>query len=98
MKSHEFRRALKAGRSSIGGNYSYGVFLVMTDGACLCWDCANEEKVAISKAAYSQNAYRDGWAPYGWEINWENELTCDNCSKEIEMIYPPDATFNQLER
>lgn len=87
MKSHEFRHALRVGRSGLGGNYSNGVFLIMKDGGCLCWKCAVEEKVRISKAAYSKDAYKDGWAPHGFEVNYESEEFCCNCNEQIEAVY-----------
>lgn len=83
MTGLDFSKQLKHGRyTSLG---SYPVFLVMTDGGCLCWDCAKEEAPRIRLAAMVQDTSE--WRPASFEVNWESEIYCDNCYQRIESAY-----------
>lgn len=67
----------------------YPLFLVMSDGGCLCARCVDEERGRIHCAAVEKS--RDGWRPMGVDVNWEDpDLFCDNCSARIESAYAED--------
>jgi hypothetical protein len=84
MKGHEFARDLKYGPYAWPGGYPR--FLVMSDGACLCFKCAEKERAQIRRSAMTKA--RDGWAPMGFDVNWENpDLFCDHCNARIESAY-----------
>ena len=85
MTSCEFRRLLRMGRSGLGGNYCNSVYLVMTDGTELCFECAQKEKVGIARSAYAKSD--DGWRPFGFDINYESKIDCANCDERIEAEY-----------
>lgn len=71
----------------------YPKFLIMTDGACLCHKCAKSEFRLICESALTDS--RDGWNPYGEDINWETDsLYCDNCDGCIESAYGPEESDN----
>jgi hypothetical protein len=48
-------------------------------------DCARSEYRQIAHA----NKYnlRDSWKPEGVDINYENEIYCAHCDKQIETAY-----------
>jgi hypothetical protein len=56
------------------------------DGACLCWQCGakNERRSVIDAIG---NRLDDGWRVVATDINYENELWCDNCNARIEAAY-----------
>jgi len=62
------------------------MFMVMTDGACLCKSCAQENRKQIFRSTGEND--RDGWAAAGVDVNWEDaELYCDHCGDRIESAY-----------
>ncbi len=90
MTGLEFRRALRTDLKYRYTSYGcYPLFLLLTDGATLCWTCAHEERAAICRSAITKS--NDGWRPAGVQVNWEDQdLYCDNCSAGIEAAYPND--------
>jgi hypothetical protein len=67
----------------------YPLFLVTSDGAALCCDCARKEYKQIARAI--RHSLHDGWEVTGEAINWEDpDLFCDHCSKRIESAYAED--------
>jgi hypothetical protein len=69
---------------SIGG---YPKVLVMSDGECMCAECAKDNYRLISEATRTFGDW-SGWAAAGVEIYWEGPaLNCANCSKDIESAY-----------
>lgn len=97
MTGLEFRQALrrdfKYRYTSFG---CYPLYLVLTDGAALCWTCAHAERARVCLAAMTKA--RDGWRPAGVNANWEDpELFCDHCGDRIESAYAEDeATKSEL--
>ena len=64
--------------------------LLMTDGECLCMDCARTEYKLIARS--NRDNSRDGWAPETVFINWEDtELYCAHCNNAIESAYGETA-------
>ena len=64
----------------------YPLTLVMTDGACLCHDCAKDNFHNICHSTI--HGISDGWHAAGADVNWENdELLCDHCGEKIESAY-----------
>lgn len=64
----------------------YPLFLVMSDGGCLCAVCIESERGLIHQAALEGE--RNGWAPMGVDVNWEDpDLYCDHCGERIESAY-----------
>lgn len=71
----------------------YPLYIVMSDGAALCTDCAKKELGLI--AAATSQGYQDGWKAEGVDINWEDtELYCDHCGNHIESAYGGEAQDN----
>lgn len=83
QKSIELRKAIRAKHAWPGG---YPMFLVMSDGECLCMECARKEYKQI---AYSnRHNLRDGWRSEAADINWEDtEMYCAHCNTKIESAY-----------
>lgn len=90
MNRAQFEAALE---SDLKNKYTsvgyYPVYLVLRDGACLCWACVHKEKALIAEAAESPTTDHDtGWEPVGADVNWEDsQLFCDNCNERIESAY-----------
>jgi hypothetical protein len=64
----------------------YPLFLVTSDGGCLCAKCVDEERGLIHQAALEK--LHGGWRPLGVDVNWEDpSLFCDHCSERIESAY-----------
>ena len=76
----------EAVRSKYAWPGGYPLFLITSDGAALCCDCAKQEYKQI---AYSiRHNLRDGWRVEAADVNWEDpDLYCDHCSKRIESAY-----------
>ena len=82
------KRALRDKYAWPGG---YPLAILMSDGECLCIDCAKTE---YRQLAYSEiHKLRDGWRPESPFINWEDtELFCAHCNKPIESAYGDNET------
>ena len=65
----------------------YPLFLVTSDGGCLCPACVKSQWRSIAGAALSHDI-NSGWHPEGHAINFEDpDLYCDHCGKQIEAAY-----------
>ena len=65
----------------------YPLYLVTTDGGCLCPACVKSQWRSLVGAALSHDT-RSGWHPEGADINWEDAaLYCDHCGEQIEAAY-----------
>ena len=81
--SQSLRKADQLVASPYAWPGGYPMFALLTDGACLCKDCAKSERESIGTTTGS-----DGWTISTLDINWENsELNCDNCGNFIESAY-----------
>lgn len=78
----EVKKVAKCRYTSLG---SYPLFLVMSDGGCLCADCVKAEFPRIGRA--TRDSTRDGWAASAVGVNYESDITCDNCGEQIESAY-----------
>ena len=63
----------------------YPLFLITTDGAALCVACGKSEWRNIAHATVKN--LNDGWNVCAADINWDDSLYCDHCSKTIESAY-----------
>ena len=80
----DFKATLRAGAYAWPGGYQ--MFLITSDGAALCFDCARKESRQILPSIASKS--RDGWRVIACDINYEDlELYCDHCSKLIPASY-----------
>lgn len=86
----DFARALKRGAYAWPGGYP--TFFVCSDGGCLCFDCAKKEAKRIVEAIRDQS--HDGWRIEAQDVNWESELFCDHCGKQIESAYGNSNALN----
>lgn len=63
----------------------YPKYAITDDGGALCRKCCESEQELI------QFSYpKDGWYVVAIEINWEDDLYCDNCNGRIESAYGED--------
>ena len=86
------RAAKKVARDVYAWPGGYPLFLVTTDGGCLCPACIKKEWRNIVSSALMD--CRDGWLPAAADINYEDgALFCDHCSQRIPSAYaePEDA-------
>ena len=64
----------------------YPRILIMSDGECICPDCARQNFRALVQSSNWNS--RDGWRPAGVDINWEDDaLRCAHCGAQIESAY-----------
>lgn len=63
----------------------YPMYAIMDDGECVCHRCVKGNYRQIYRD--TQGDLRSGWNFAVSEINWEDELYCDNCSDQIESAY-----------
>jgi hypothetical protein len=82
MDSLKLREAIRTKYAWPGG---YPMYVIMGDGAELCMDCARSEYRQIARA--NKYGLRDGWKPEGVDINYEHEIYCAHCNKQIETAY-----------
>ena len=87
MRNQDIIRQVKlAARNRFAWPGGYPLVVVMTDGECLCVDCAKSEFARIGRATRDDD--RGGWAAAGVQIHWEGEPEiCCNCNAEIESAY-----------
>jgi len=86
-KLSQVKATLRAGSvTSLG---AYPLYLITSDGAPLCFDCARKEFRQIVWDYLNQCS--TGWKVVACEVNYEdNELHCDHCSKQIPSAYGDD--------
>ena len=85
--ARELKDIVRAPYAFPGG---YPKFLVTTDGACICKDCAKTEFKTLMRSTLRDD--RDGWTVHSADINWESDLHCDHCSADIERAYPNEES------
>jgi len=79
-----FKATLRAGAAVWPG--CYPLYLITSDGAALCFACARKEARNIFESIDRRAG--DGWRVIACDTNFEdNDLQCDNCSKQIESAY-----------
>lgn len=85
----DFKATLRNGQYAWPGGYQ--MFLITSDGAALCFECAKKEaRPILSSIRDRQN---DGWRVVGCDINYEDaDLYCDHCNKQIESAYGDDES------
>ena len=65
----------------------YPLFLLMSDGECLCPDCARKEWRLVAGATRHPGTNAD-WEVVGVEINWEDQdMWCAHCGNKIQSAY-----------
>lgn len=85
----EFGRALKQGAYAWPGGYP--LFFITSDGAALCFKCAESEGKRICDSLREHAS--DGWRVEAADVNWEDAgLYCDHCGGRIESAYAEDET------
>lgn len=86
----EFRETLRAGPYAWPGGYQ--VFLYMSDGDEICFECARKNAEEILYAIRNPHIVsNDGWRVTGSDINWEDSLMiCCACGKSIPASYRDD--------
>lgn len=85
-KFRQIKEAIKAKYAFPGG---YPLYIVMSDGAPMCIDCARKEFRRLA-TAWRENS-RDGWRPVAADINYENQnCFCCHCNQQIESAYGVD--------
>lgn len=87
MRNGEIIREVKlAARNKFAWPGGYPLMVVMSDGECLCCDCARKDFGLVARATRDQD--RSGWAAAGVQIHWEGEPEiCCNCGEQIESAY-----------
>ena len=63
----------------------YPTYLITTDSACICKDCARKEFKTLMRSTLQRAG--DGWQVDAIDVNYESELYCDHCSADIESAY-----------
>lgn len=77
----------------------YPLFYLFTDGGCICPECANANIEEIDAAMRDPRGNRahssgcGGWAIDGFDVNYEEELSCDNCGEAIPAAYVTEEEF-----
>ena len=83
----EIKEAIRSKYAWPGG---YPLYLVTSDGACLCTDCGKKEYRQIVWAI--RHNVSDGWKVEAADINWEEpDFLCDHCGNRIESAYAEPA-------
>lgn len=89
MANEKTLAALKDAKTVARNRYAwpggYAMFLVMTDGGCLCSDCVKAEWKNIAHSTIG--GYRDGWQAAAADcmanVDSEDPVICDHCGKDI---------------
>jgi hypothetical protein len=76
-------------RSPYGWPGGYPMFAIMDDGGCVCHQCVLDNYRVIYR--HTQADCRSDWTFVASEVNWEDEIYCDNCSEQIESAYGDNA-------
>lgn len=80
----QVKATLRSGAYAWPGGYP--LFLITSDGAALCFECARKEFRQIVWDYLNKCA--TGWKVEACEVNYEDpELYCDHCSQRIETAY-----------
>ncbi len=80
----DFKATLRAGAFAWPGGYQ--LYLICSDGAPLCFDCARKEARNVLDAIDRKDG--SGWRVTCCEINYEDsELHCEHCSELIPAAY-----------
>jgi hypothetical protein len=86
MKQNPLKDVKQAIRQPYAWPGGYPLHIVMSDGGCLCCDCAKREFLLIARSTIQ--GQRDGWNAAGIMVNWEDiDLLCDHCGRTIESAY-----------
>jgi len=68
----------------------YPLFVITTDGGCLCPDCVKSNWREIVSATLSR--HNSGWQAAAADINYEDPaLFCDHCGNRIESAYAEEG-------
>lgn len=80
----QLRATLRAGAYAWPGGYP--LFLLLSDGECLCFKCARREYRQVSRAIREHS--RDGWRVVGCDINYNDlHMFCARCGEHMESAY-----------
>ena len=85
--TRDLARAYRHGPYACPGGYP--AYLIMTDGAMLCWTCFWFEYGLIAEATRDHDD-TGGWRPAALDVLWEatdGPRLCDNCSQELPTAY-----------
>ena len=64
----------------------YPLALLMSDGECLCMDCARKEWKNVFRSTFNNDL--DGWQASCSFINWEDQdAVCAHCYGAIDYAY-----------
>ena len=87
MKNANIIRDVKyAARNKYAWPGGYPLIVVMSDGECLCCDCARSEFALIARA--TRDGYEKCWIATGVDVHWEGPPEiCAHCGAEIESAY-----------
>lgn len=88
MKTLEIKNIIRKPYAWPGG---YPLYFVTVDCSALCVKCARSEYRQIARAAKYPGTDKQ-WEIFGAEINWESEIYCEHCSKQIESAYGPNES------
>lgn len=85
----QLKSTLRNGRfTSLG---SYPLFLITSDSAALCFQCARDEFRNCADSI--KTGCNDGWKVVACDINWEDpDLLCDHCGEHIESAYAEEES------
>ncbi len=88
MKLSEVKRWYHKGKAnSYAWPGGYPLFYLCSDSGTLCPECVTKNRSQVFRSTHERS--HDGWAVEAIDVNWESEMYCDNCSKEIESAYGP---------
>ncbi len=90
MTKETTRKVPTAIKEAIRSQYAwpggYPLYLVTSDGECLCMGCGKKEYRQIVWAIRHNTS--DGWKVEAAAINWEDpDLFCAHCDNRIESAY-----------
>jgi hypothetical protein len=90
--ARDFGSALAQGRyTSLG---SYPTFFLCSDGGCLSFVDAWENRAQIVNAINTQD--NSGWRVVAFDVNWEDpELYSDDSGERIESAYAEDGACGE---
>lgn len=81
-QSRSLRIATELTRAPFAFPGGYPRYAITSDGGCLCHGCCKTERESIGTTTGS-----DGWNVIALEVNFEDEMHCDNCGEEIVAVY-----------
>jgi uncharacterized protein (DUF58 family) len=81
--THQLRATLRAGaRTDLG---VYPLYLLAADGEALCFDCVRKNYREVSAAVREHD--ESGWHVIGCEVNYEDDIACAHCYRDITPAY-----------